>query len=460
MGDGRTASPENLTLGTVMMANSPDALHSYLGNKFEAAMRHKLPQMEVRYQNLSITDSVVVIGVVTAKSELPAICNTIKRSLARFAWNKRLGNEETIKNVSGVLKPGTITLLLSQPGSGKTSFLREIRKRLPQFSAYVRQFDKHFPILTVQGTLDAVCGRGMWKHKEEMLSHGTPEQNAEALEVARSYFMNFPDLAIEQLGLQTHEDTILGNNMLGGESGGGGSEIIYHGPRNQAVSYFETLSFKCPPRRDAADFQLDLGTDMQEKYQVELPAGMSKHQRLASEFSAYCSALFTIICYPSVNFTNVASGFMYWVTISLFVLVQTYMGQLFIYALPSVEVATIVGVLYNNICLMFSGFNPPVANIPQGYHWLHLITPQKYAMGIMNAQISTDCPGGRNDLLACHDVADVPSTVVHITVKEFVEQNFGYKHSDIWSNFGYIFVFIAVYSRTGTTSVALYHQKR
>ncbi|ETL82703.1 hypothetical protein L917_17179, partial [Phytophthora nicotianae] len=378
---------DTLTSGKAMMAHGPNALHSFVAGKFEAAMGRELPQMEVRYHNLSVTANVTVTGKITAESELPTVFNTIKRSLAKFAWNKRVVQKEIIKNVSGVFKPGTITLLLGQPGSGKTSLMRvlagqfpksgnveiegdvsyngvprdEITKLLPQFSAYVTQFDKHFPKLTVRETLEfayAVCGGGMSKHTEEMLSHGTPEQNAEALEMARKYFEHFPDLVIEQLGLHICQDTIIGSGMLRGVSGGerkrvttgemefgmkymtlmdeistgldsaatfdiittqrsiakclhktiviallqpapevfnlfdnvmvlNQGEIIYHGPRDQAVPYFETLGFKCPPRRDAADFLLDLGTNMQKKYQVELPMGMTQHPRLASEFSEY-----------------------------------------------------------------------------------------------------------------------------------------------------------------------------
>ncbi|RLN05750.1 hypothetical protein BBO99_00007723, partial [Phytophthora kernoviae] len=187
----------------------------------------------------------------------------------------------------------------------------------------------------------------------------------------------------------------------------------------------------------------------------------------------FSGALFTIIFYPSVGFTNVASGFMYWISISLFVLMQTYLGQFFIYALPSVEVAAIFGVLYNSICLNFAGFNPPAATIPQGYHWLYLITPQKYAMGLMNSLSFTDCPelptwnnvtgeyeGGSN-LLACHQLTDTPSTVSHTTVKEYVEANFGYKHDEIWSNFGYVLVFIVVYRVFALLALRfINHQKR
>ncbi|KAG3235519.1 hypothetical protein PI124_g19450 [Phytophthora idaei] len=44
--------------------------------------------------------------------------------------------------------------------------------------------------------------------------------------------------------------------------------VMYHGPRAEALGYFESLGFKCPPRRDVADFLLDLGTDKQSQYEV------------------------------------------------------------------------------------------------------------------------------------------------------------------------------------------------
>ncbi|CAI5722770.1 unnamed protein product [Peronospora destructor] len=378
---------EALTSAKTMMARGPNALHSYVAGKIEASMGRHLPQMEVRYQNLSVTAKVTITGQVTADSELPTVLNTIKRSLASFIWNKREGKKAIIKNVSGVLKPGTITLLLGQPGSGKTSLMRvlagqlskssrveiegdvtyngvpreRITRLLPQFSAYVTQFDKHFPKLSVRETLEfayAVCGGDMPKHMEGMLGHGTPEQNAEALETTRKYFENFPDLIIEQLGLHFCQDTIIGSDMLRGVSGGerkrvtigemefgmkyvtlmdeistgldsaatfhiimtqrsiakylhktvviallqpapevfnlfdnvmvlSQGEIIYHGPRDQAVPYFKRLGFQCPARRDTADFLLDLGTNMQEKYEGELPVGIEKHPRFASDFSKY-----------------------------------------------------------------------------------------------------------------------------------------------------------------------------
>uniref|UniRef100_H3H8A6 ABC-2 type transporter transmembrane domain-containing protein n=1 Tax=Phytophthora ramorum TaxID=164328 RepID=H3H8A6_PHYRM len=64
-------------------------------------------------------------------------------------------------------------------------------------------------------------------------------------------------------------------------------EVMYHGPREQAVPYFESLGFVCPPDRDVADYLLDLGTDQQYQFEVAKPHASFSLQtpRLASEFA-------------------------------------------------------------------------------------------------------------------------------------------------------------------------------
>ncbi|GAB9477425.1 Atp-binding protein, partial [Globisporangium polare] len=64
-------------------------------------------------------------------------------------------------------------------------------------------------------------------------------------------------------------------------------EVMYHGPREQVVDYFQSLGFVCPPERDIADFLLDLGTKQQYKYEVDSPSKgvVSQRPRYASEFA-------------------------------------------------------------------------------------------------------------------------------------------------------------------------------
>ncbi|KAE8953862.1 hypothetical protein PF005_g32891 [Phytophthora fragariae] len=101
---------------------------------------------------------------------------------------------------------------------------QELLPKLPQLAAYVPQTDKHFPALSVQETLEfahACCPEEVAsRHGREMLSHGTPEQNEAALRTAESLYKNYPDVVVEQLGLQTCRDTVIGNALKRGVSGG------------------------------------------------------------------------------------------------------------------------------------------------------------------------------------------------------------------------------------------------
>ncbi|ETN20088.1 hypothetical protein PPTG_03170 [Phytophthora nicotianae INRA-310] len=96
-------------------------------------------------------------------------------------------------------------------------------KRLPQFVAYVSQRDKHYPVLTVKETLEFAhkfCGGELSRRGEELLSKGSPQENLEALEAAKAVFEHYPEVIIEQLGLQNCQDTIVGDAMTRGVSGG------------------------------------------------------------------------------------------------------------------------------------------------------------------------------------------------------------------------------------------------
>ncbi|RLN90435.1 hypothetical protein BBJ28_00016751, partial [Nothophytophthora sp. Chile5] len=385
MAELRDKQPLGLDSSAALMAQGPTALHGFVADKLEAAMGKSMPQMEVRFNNLSISATVFASSHSDAKSQLPTLYNSVKKSLAKFNSNKYSAEKVILKNASGVFKPGTITLLLGQPGSGKSSLMKvlsgrfpleknvtvegdityngqmqkEIMKRLPQFVAYVTQRDKHFPTLTVKETLEfahAFCDGGVSKRTKELISKGTPEANTAALEALSALYAHYPEVVMKQLGLENCQDTIVGNGMLRGVSGGerkrvttgemefgmkymtlmdeistgldsaatfdiintqrgiaktlrktvviallqpapevfalfdevmimNEGEVMYHGPRDQALDYFQSLGFVCPPDRDVADFLLDLGTNEQHKYEGDLPHDMTRHPRQASEFA-------------------------------------------------------------------------------------------------------------------------------------------------------------------------------
>ncbi|KAG3002958.1 hypothetical protein PC128_g22454 [Phytophthora cactorum] len=129
------------------------------------------PKMEIRFRNVSICADIVVKDKTNLKTEPPTLVNVTKTSLAKMAAKTHIVKKNILRNVSGVLKPGTMTLVLGQPGSGKSSLLKvlsvrfptskrvrvdgqvtyngtpqqELQTRLPQFVSFVDQHDKHFP---------------------------------------------------------------------------------------------------------------------------------------------------------------------------------------------------------------------------------------------------------------------------------------------------------------------------
>ncbi|TMW61639.1 hypothetical protein Poli38472_010702 [Pythium oligandrum] len=383
-GQSATTPLIEYTDAKTLMAHGSEALHDHLVTRIETAMGKMLPQMEVRFRDVSITAEVTV-SKEAKTNELPTVANEFKKMFARKK-SKNQVTKHILRNVSGVLKPGTTTLVLGQPGSGKSSLMKilsgrfpdaknvtktgeisyngasqdELRTRLPQFVSYVTQRDHHFATLSVKETLEfahACCGGGeILNRAAPALAQGSPEENKMAMEAAQAMFEHYPDVIIQQLGLENCQNTVVGDAMLRGVSGGekkrvttgemqfgtsfvslmdeistgldsaatydiiktqrsiaknlrktvvisllqpspevfglfdnviilNDGYVMYQGSRDQALSYFESLGFQCPPRRDVADFILDLGTHQQHQYEVPRADG-SKHPRKPSEFAA------------------------------------------------------------------------------------------------------------------------------------------------------------------------------
>ncbi|KAG2505150.1 hypothetical protein JM18_009524 [Phytophthora kernoviae] len=233
--------------GKTLMAQGPQAFHDLMATNVEAAMDRPLPQMEVRFNNLSVSADIVVADDHSNKYELPTIPNELKKLL--MGPRKLTVRKEILKNICGRFTPGKITLLLGQPGSGKSALMKmlsgrfpmtknitvegdisfnnvpekQILDRLPQFVSYVNQRDKHFPTLTVKETLQyahTFCGGDLMQNGKGMLDMGSRHNDVEALEAAGKIFANYPDIILHQLGLQICQDTIVGDAMLRGISGG------------------------------------------------------------------------------------------------------------------------------------------------------------------------------------------------------------------------------------------------
>ncbi|ETO65368.1 hypothetical protein F444_17315 [Phytophthora nicotianae P1976] len=162
----------------------------------------------------------------------------------------------------------------------------------------------------------------------------------------------------------------------------------------------------------------------------------------------YCfveTLLFVAIYYPMVGFTDWAQFFSYLANLFGLAILQAYFGQLLAYLCRKVEVASILVILINYIWITFTGFNPPTASIPQGYRWLYHITPHKYTYASLVDIVFGDCPSGSNGReLGCQHMTDAPPNLgSDITVVKYLDLIFSARHSEIWGNFGVIFLWIA-----------------
>ncbi|CAK4925990.1 unnamed protein product, partial [Aphanomyces euteiches] len=93
------------------LVDGSDKFHEMLANNVEAASRKAMPQVEIRFKNLSIAADVVV-ATKDGANELPTLVNTVTKAVMGLAKTKRVYHKDIIHPISGVLKPATMTLLL------------------------------------------------------------------------------------------------------------------------------------------------------------------------------------------------------------------------------------------------------------------------------------------------------------------------------------------------------------
>ncbi|KAI3468284.1 hypothetical protein Pfo_024947 [Paulownia fortunei] len=319
----------------------------------------EFPKVEVRFQNLKV-DALVHVG----SRALPTIPNFIFDTTEAFLRQLRIfsGRRQKfsiLNNINGIIRPSRLTLLLGPPSSGKTTFLLALAGRLapslqmsgkvtynghnleeftPQrTSAYASQQDCHISEMTVREVLEfsGHCQGAGFKHemlmellRREKIAGINPDQDldifikAVALGQQTSFLVEY---IMKILGLDICADTLVGDEMLKGISGGqkkrlttaellmGASRvlfldeistgldsstthqiinylrhtthaldcttlvsllqpdpetyemfddiilfseghIVYQGPRESAVEFFAFMGFKCPSRKNVADF--------------------------------------------------------------------------------------------------------------------------------------------------------------------------------------------------------------
>ncbi|KAL4137447.1 hypothetical protein PRIC2_000967 [Phytophthora ramorum] len=110
------------TSASAFLATGPDAFHRFVAHQFRLAAGQALPRMEIRLHSLSLsvaTPAVHEDATGAAISELPTLPTVFCRAVTKCLSILKRGGQDTnrylLRDVSGVFKPGTMTLVLA-PG--------------------------------------------------------------------------------------------------------------------------------------------------------------------------------------------------------------------------------------------------------------------------------------------------------------------------------------------------------
>ncbi|XP_073062087.1 ABC transporter G family member 31 isoform X2 [Primulina eburnea] len=216
----------------------------------------EIPKVEVRFENLHVTANVQI-----GSRALPTLVNYSRDMIEHILTKLRLFSPKRhaltiLSDISGVVKPRRMTLLLGPPGSGKSTLLLALAGKLEsglkksgditynghqlddffvqRTSAYISQTDNHIAELTVRETLDfaARCQgssdgfsgymEDLTRLEKEKNIRPRPEIDAymKASSVGGKRHSVSTDYILKVLGLDVCSDTLVGNDMLRGVSGG------------------------------------------------------------------------------------------------------------------------------------------------------------------------------------------------------------------------------------------------
>uniref|UniRef100_A0A7N2R4K9 ABC transporter domain-containing protein n=2 Tax=Quercus lobata TaxID=97700 RepID=A0A7N2R4K9_QUELO len=355
-----------------------------------------LPTIEVRFEHLNVEAEAHVGG-----RALPTFFNFSVNIVEGFLNSLHILPSKKkqlsiLKDVSGIIKPRRMTLLLGPPSSGKTTLLLALAGKLdpdlklsgrvtynghgmnefvPQrTAAYISQYDLHIGEMTVRETLgfSARCqGVGSRYDMLAELSRRETEANIKpdpdidiymkAATTEGQEATVVTDYTLKVLGLDVCADTMVGDEMIRGISGGqrkrvttgemlvgpakalfmdeistgldssttfqivnslkqyvhildgtavisllqpapetynlfddiillSDGYIVYQGPRELVLDFFESMGFKCPDRKGVADFLQEVTSRKdQEQYwaRKDEPYSFVTVQEFAEAFQSF-----------------------------------------------------------------------------------------------------------------------------------------------------------------------------
>ncbi|CAN1225388.1 ABC transporter G family member 32 [Linum perenne] len=264
--------------------DDPELFFDRMRKRFDT-VELEFPKIEVRFQNLKV-DSFVHVG----SRALPTIPNflfnmteALLRNIGIYRGNRT--KLTILDDLSGIIRPSRLTLLLGPPSSGKTTLLLALAGRLgtvlqmsgkitynghgltefvaPRTSAYVSQHDRHIPEMTVRETLE-LAGRcqGVGSKYELLVGPARVlfmDEISNGLDSSTTYqiikYLRHSTRALDGTTmitlLQPAPETfeLFDDVVLLSEG-----QIVYQGPRETVLEFFSSLGFTCPERKNVADF--------------------------------------------------------------------------------------------------------------------------------------------------------------------------------------------------------------
>ncbi|KAI4329206.1 hypothetical protein L6164_021496 [Bauhinia variegata] len=431
----------------------------------------KLPTVEVRFENLTV-EADAYIGS-RALPTLPNVTlNLLESFLGIFGISTAKKRKLTIlKDASGFIKPSRMALLLGPPSSGKTTLLLALAGKLDpdlrvkgeityngyklkefvprKTSAYISQNDVHVGEMTVKETLDfsARC-QGVGTRYDLLSELARREKEAGIFpEAELDLFMKatamegtesslFTDYTLKILGLDICKDTIVGDEMQRGVSGGqkkrvttgemivgpkntlfmdeistgldssttyqivkclqqivhlsegtilmsllqpapetydlfddiiliSEGQIVYQGPRERILEFFNSCGFRCPERKGTADFLQEVTSKKdQEQYWADrsrpFKTNCLSRMTEASRFFKQLLVLFLI--------QQMAAG-----------MFRAISG-----VCRTMIIANTGGTLNLLLVFMLAGFLLPKREIPNWWVWGFWMSPLSYAFNSLS----------------------------------------------------------------------------
>ncbi|KAL4094353.1 hypothetical protein PRIC1_010014 [Phytophthora ramorum] len=126
----RQLTNDDLESADAFMAGDIFTMNSTLSSVIESVLGGPIPGLEVRFRDLELSAEVPQLK--SGSLEVPTLWTQLQQglgSLCSSKANKLTVDKKILRGVTGVFKPGRITLVLGQPGSGKSSLMKVLANR-------------------------------------------------------------------------------------------------------------------------------------------------------------------------------------------------------------------------------------------------------------------------------------------------------------------------------------------